>query len=80
MSKHSFGTFAESQNRNNDEVTPMATTQISYLIYKEKNQHEDKREKGIAKTIIQLQNQLRVVLVQNQQTNKQHVSNIIKIS
>lgn len=80
MSKHSFGTFAESQNRNNDEVTPMATTQIFYLIYKEKNQHEDKREKGIAKTIIQLQNQLRVVLVQNQQTNKQHVSNITKIS
>lgn len=37
MSKHSFETFAESQNRNNDEVTPMATTQISYLIYKEKN-------------------------------------------
>lgn len=37
MSKHSFGTFAESQNRNNDEVTPMATTQIFYLIYKEKN-------------------------------------------
>lgn len=37
MSKHSFETFAESQNRNNDDVTPMATTQISYLIYKEKN-------------------------------------------
>lgn len=80
MSKYSFETFAESQNRNNDEVTPMATTQISYLIYKEKNQHEDKREKGIAKTIIQLQNQLPVVLVQNQRTNKQHVSNITKIS
>ena len=75
MKKRSLETFTESQNRNNEEITPERTRNngndtISYLTAKyesEFNLRKTEMEIETTKTIIQQQGQLLNVLVQNQQ-------------
>ena len=83
MRKHSLETFTESQNRNNEEITPKRTRNngndtISYLTAKYESEFNlwkeelalTREEIETTKTIIQQQGQHLSVLVQNQQNQQ----------
>ena len=85
MKKRSLETFTESQNRNNEEITPERTRNngndtISYLTAKyesEFNLRKTEMEIETTKTIIQQQGQLLNVLVQNQQNQQAAMLSIL---
>ena len=88
--KNPLETLTESQNRNNEEVTPKRTMNngndtVSYLTAKYESEFNLRKEKlalrrekiETTKTIIQQQGQLLSVLVQNQQSHQTAVLSII---
>ena len=90
MRKRSLETFTESQNRNNEEITPKRTRNngndtISYLTAKYESEFNLQKEElalrreeiETTKTIIQQQGQLLSVLVQNQQNQQAAMLSIL---
>ena len=90
MRKRSLETFTESQNRNNEEITPKRTRNngndtISYLTAKYESEFNVQKEElalrreeiETTKTIIQQQGQLLSVLVQNQQNQQAAMLSIL---